>query len=79
LLKPENKAKLQAILKYHVVPGKYMAADVVKMSSAPTALGQNISIHTHDGVMVDNAKVTKTDIAVRNGVIHVIDSVILPK
>jgi uncharacterized surface protein with fasciclin (FAS1) repeats len=79
LLKPENKARLQAILKYHVVPGKYMAADVVKMSSAPTALGQNISIHTHDGVMVDSAKVTKTDIAVKNGVIHVIDSVILPK
>ncbi|MFM2124465.1 MAG: hypothetical protein RL328_916 [Acidobacteriota bacterium] len=79
LLKPENKEKLQAILKYHVVPGKYMAADVMKLDSAPTAQGQNVALHHHDGVMVDNAKVVTADVAASNGVIHVIDSVILPK
>ena len=80
LLKPENKEKLTAILTYHVVPGKVLAADVVKMSSAKTVNGQNIRIASgKDGVMVDNAKVTKTDIVCSNGVIHVIDSVILPQ
>ena len=80
LLKPENKAKLQAILTYHVVPGKVMAADVVKISSAKTASGQNLSIKVEgETVMVDDAKVVKTDIECSNGVIHVIDTVVLPK
>ncbi len=80
LLKPENRQKLVSILTYHVVPGKVLAEDVVKMSSAKTVNGQSFSIHAHDGkVMVDNAKVIKTDIMASNGVIHVIDSVVLPK
>lgn len=79
LLKPENKDKLTAILTYHVVPGKVMAADVVKLTEAETAFGQKLAISTKDGVKVDSAKVTKTDIKCTNGVIHVIDSVILPK
>ena len=79
LLKPENKAKLQAILTYHVVPGRVKAAQVVKLSGAKTAQGQRVSIAVSDaGVEVDNAKVLKTDIETANGVIHVIDSVILP-
>lgn len=80
LLKPENRAKLQSILKYHVVAGKVMAGDVVKLSSAETVEGESITIKTMNGnVMVDNAHVTKTDIVASNGVIHVIDAVILPK
>ena len=80
LLRPENKAKLQAILTYHVVPGMYTAENVVSMSSAKTVNGQNFNISKSGGsVMVDNAKVIKTDIMTSNGVIHVIDSVILPK
>ena len=80
LLKPENKSKLIAILTYHVVPGKVMAADVVKLDSAKTVQGSKVKIAVKDGtVMVDNAKVVKTDIETSNGVIHVIDSVILPK
>jgi len=80
LLKPENKAKLQRILTYHVVAGKAMAADVVKMHSAKTVSGDTITIATHGGsVTVDGAKVVKTDIVASNGVIHVIDSVILPE
>ena len=79
LLKAENKAKLQAILTYHVVPGKVMAADVVKLSGARTVQGQQIDIAVKGGrVTVDGANVVKTDIATSNGVIHVIDSVILP-
>ena len=79
LLKPENKAKLQAILTYHVVPGKVLAADVVKLTSATTVQGQDVGIKVSDaGVSVDNALVVKTDIETSNGVIHVIDSVILP-
>ena len=79
LLKPENKAKLQAILTYHVVSGKVMAADVVKLTGAITVQGQKIDIAVKDGkVSVDGAHVVKTDIACSNGVIHVIDSVILP-
>jgi uncharacterized surface protein with fasciclin (FAS1) repeats len=78
LLKPENKAKLAAILKYHVVPGKLMAADV-KTMDAKTAQGQSVQLKVSDaGVTVDNAKVIKTDLMAENGVIHVIDSVILP-
>jgi uncharacterized surface protein with fasciclin (FAS1) repeats len=80
LLKPENKAKLQRVLTYHVVAGKVMAADVVKMKSAKAVSGDMITIATaNGGVTVDNAKVVKTDIAASNGVIHVIDTVILPK
>jgi transforming growth factor-beta-induced protein len=80
LLKPENKAKLTAILTYHVVPGNVMAADVVKLSKAKTVQGSEVTIKVDDGkVMVDNAKVTATDIKCGNGVIHVIDAVILPK
>ncbi|MGD9352595.1 MAG: fasciclin domain-containing protein [Desulfobacterales bacterium] len=80
LLKPENKEKLQAILLYHVVPGKVMAAEVVGMSSAKTAGGQSVTISQKDGgVYVDTAKVIKTDIGCSNGVIHVIDTVIMPK
>jgi transforming growth factor-beta-induced protein len=80
LLKPENKEKLQAILLYHVVPGKVMAAEVVGMNSSKTAGGQSVSISQKDGgVYVDNAKVVKTDIVCSNGVIHVIDTVIMPQ
>lgn len=80
LLKPENKAKLTAILTYHVVPGKVMAAQVSKMKLAKTVNGESLAISTNGGVvMVDNAKVIKADILCSNGVIHVIDSVVLPK
>lgn len=80
LLKPENKAKLQRILTYHVVSGKVTAADVVKLHSAKAVSGDTITIATHDGmVTVDNAKVVKTDIVASNGIIHVIDTVIVPK
>jgi transforming growth factor-beta-induced protein len=79
LLKPENKAKLASILTYHVVPGKVMAADVVKLKNAGTVQGQRVDISVNGGtVTVDGAKVVTTDIACSNGVIHVIDSVILP-
>ncbi|RME95354.1 MAG: fasciclin domain-containing protein [Verrucomicrobia bacterium] len=79
LLKPENREKLVAILKYHVVPGKVTAAQV-KTMKAKTALGQPLDIQVSDaGVKVDNAKVIKTDIMAKNGVIHVIDTVLLPK
>ena len=80
LLKPENKEKLKGILTYHVVPGKVMAKDVVKMKSAKTVNGQTLTISMKDkAVMIDNATVTKTDIGCSNGVIHVIDTVVLPK
>ena len=79
LLKPENKEKLVAILTYHVVPGMDLASQVTKMNSAKTVNGQSLAISFNgDTVMVDNAKVIKTDILCSNGVIHVIDSVILP-
>lgn len=75
-----DKAKLTSILTYHVVPGKVMAADVVKLKEAKTVQGQNVMIRVgKGGVMVDNASVVTTDIMASNGVIHVIDSVILPK
>jgi uncharacterized surface protein with fasciclin (FAS1) repeats len=80
LLKPENKPKLQRILTSHVVAGRIMAADVVKTSSAKSVSGDTLTIASRDGgVTVGGAKVVKTDIAATNGVIHVIDSVILPK
>ncbi|MBT1451156.1 fasciclin domain-containing protein [Glaciecola sp. XM2] len=80
LLKPENKDTLIAVLTYHVVPGKVLAADVVTVDSATSLQGQSITVKV-DGstVMVDNATVVQTDIMASNGVIHVIDSVILPK
>lgn len=79
LLKPENKAKLAAILTYHVVPGKVMAKDVVNVKGAKSLNGQRIDVNVSgSNVSVDGAKVVKTDIACSNGVIHVIDSVILP-
>ena len=72
--------KLKGILTYHVVAGKVMAADVVKLKSAKTVNGQSVQIMVKGGkVMVDNASVVKTDIECSNGVIHVIDAVILPK
>ena len=79
LLKPENKAKLRRILTYHVVSGRVTAADVSKLKSAKAVSGDTIHIEAMGGrVMVDEAHVTKTDINASNGVIHVIDSVILP-
>jgi uncharacterized surface protein with fasciclin (FAS1) repeats len=80
LLKPENKAKLTAILTYHVVPGRVMAADVVKVKEAKTVQGGAIKVNATGGkVMVDAATVVKTDIAASNGVIHVVDSVLMPR
>jgi len=82
LLKPENKDKLRDILLLHVVPGKVAAADVVKLKEATTAGGGKLSIATADGVKVGTASgeatVVKTDIPAKNGLIHVIDSVLLP-
>lgn len=79
LLKPENKAKLAGILTYHVVAGSVKAADVVKLTSAKTVQGQTVAIDAKAGVMINNAKVAKADIETSNGVIHVIDTVLLPK
>ncbi|MEQ8849567.1 fasciclin domain-containing protein [Botrimarina sp.] len=79
LLKPENKDKLTSILTYHVVPGKVMASDVVNVDSAETVNGKQLDVKVQgDTVMVGDAKVVKTDIECTNGVIHVIDSVLLP-
>ena len=74
----KDKAKLTAVLTYHVVPGKVMAADV-KAGKVKTVQGSELTVSTTGGVMVDNAKVIKTDIVADNGVIHVIDSVVIPK
>ena len=74
----KDKAKLTAVLTYHVVPGKVMAADV-KAGKVKTVQGSELTISTMGGVMVDGAKVTATDIVASNGVIHVIDSVVIPK
>lgn len=78
LLKPENKEKLVAVLTYHVVAGEVKAADVVKLSKADTVNGKAIMIDTASGVKINNANVTATDIDASNGVIHVLDTVILP-
>jgi uncharacterized surface protein with fasciclin (FAS1) repeats len=79
LLKPENKAKLAAILTYHVVAGKVMTADVVKLKEAKTVNGAMVAVKVDGGnVMINNAKVTTGDIEASNGVIHVIDTVLLP-
>ena len=74
----KDKAKLTAVLTYHVVPGKVMAKDV-KAGMVKTVQGSDITVSTTGGVMVNNAKVTSTDIVADNGVIHVIDTVIMPK
>lgn len=82
LLKPENKAKLAAILTYHVVSGKIMAADVMKLKNGTyvkTLNGKSIKVSSKHGVKVNRSKVVKTDIECTNGVIHVIDTVLLPK
>ncbi|MEM1411002.1 MAG: fasciclin domain-containing protein [Pseudomonadota bacterium] len=79
LLKPENKDQLIAVLTYHVVPGKVTAEQVVDLSTATTVNGQNIDIKVMDGtVHIDNATVAAADVMASNGVIHVIDTVILP-
>ncbi len=80
LLKPENKEKLKSILTYHVVSGKVMAKDVVRLNSAKTVEGESVNIMAGPGgVMINNAHVIKTDIGASNGVIHVIDTVLLPQ
>ncbi|MBM4263395.1 MAG: fasciclin domain-containing protein, partial [Deltaproteobacteria bacterium] len=80
LLKPENKDKLVSILTYHVVPGRVTADKVAGLRSAKTVNGQELKVSKKDGkVMIDNARVTSTDILASNGVIHVIDTVVLPK
>ena len=79
LLKPENKDQLTAILTYHVVPGKVMAKDVVKLDEAETVSGKKVSISAKgDAVMINNATVTAADVKTSNGVIHIIDTVLLP-
>ena len=78
LLKPENKAQLTAILTYHVVPGRVMAADVVQLKEAETVNGKMVDVNADGGsVMINDAKVTAADVTASNGVIHVIDTVIL--
>ena len=80
LLKPENKEKLKAVLLYHVVSGKVTAAKVMKMTSAKTLNGQEVKISTGDGkVMANDATVVKPDVMASNGIIHVIDTVLMPK
>jgi uncharacterized surface protein with fasciclin (FAS1) repeats len=79
LLKPENKDKLVAILTYHVVPGKIMSGDISgKSTEVKTVQGDMLSVDATDGVKVDEAKVVKADIIASNGVIHVIDTVVMP-
>ncbi|MEN8657584.1 fasciclin domain-containing protein [Marivita sp.] len=79
LLMPENKDQLVAILTYHVVPGKVMSTDLMDDMEAETVQGSSVTIDLDDGVMVENATVTTADIETSNGVIHVIDTVILPE
>lgn len=79
LLKPENKDQLVAVLTYHVLPGKYMSGEIAgKTAEVATVQGSNLSIDATSGVMVDGATVTTADIITTNGVIHVIDKVVLP-
>ena len=81
LLKPENKEKLRSILLYHVVSGKVPASKVLKLNgrSVKTLQGNSIKVRTQHGVRVDNASVVQTDVMASNGVIHVIDTVLIPK
>ena len=78
LLKPENKEKLVAVLTYHVVPGKVTASDVANISQAITVQGQSLKVDTKDGVKINDAKVIAANVEASNGVIHIIDSVLLP-
>ena len=78
LLKPENKEKLTAILTYHVVPGKVTASQVSNINQAITVQGQSLKVDAKDGVKINDAKVIAADVEASNGVIHVIDSVLLP-
>ncbi len=75
----KDKAKLTSILTYHVVPGKHLAADVIKLKAVKTVQGQDASINVEGGASINDAKITATDIETSNGVIHVIDTVIMPK
>lgn len=80
LLRPENKDELRAILTYHVVGGRVASADAVKLSSAKTVNGQELTLKAQDGaLLVDEAKVVQADIEASNGIIHVIDTVMLPE
>ncbi|MEO6390327.1 MAG: fasciclin domain-containing protein [Pyrinomonadaceae bacterium] len=78
LLLPENKEKLTAILLYHVVPGKVTASEVVKLTSAKTVQGSLIKVNAEGGVKINDANVTTADVEATNGVIHIIDSVLMP-
>ena len=79
LLKPENKPRLVEVLTYHVVPGQVTAADVAKLHEAKTVNGKTLAVRTEgDAVMINDAKVTQADIMTSNGVIHVVDAVIIP-
>lgn len=78
LLKPENKEKLVGILTYHVVAGKVLAADVVKLTSAKTVNGQEVKIDATAGVKINDSTVTTADVETSNGVIHIIDTVLMP-
>jgi uncharacterized surface protein with fasciclin (FAS1) repeats len=75
----KDKAKLTQVLTYHVVPGRVMAADVVKLKSAKTVQGASVDIRAGKDVMIDGAKVVKADVPAGNGVIHVIDTVLMPR
>ncbi len=80
LLKPENKAKLVAVLTDHMVPGRVMSSDIAgKKLTVPTAQGRTVSVDATSGVMVNDAKVVKADIVASNGVIHVVDTVLIPQ
>jgi uncharacterized surface protein with fasciclin (FAS1) repeats len=80
LLKPENKAKLAAILTYHVVPGKIMSADLVgKKMNAKTVQGSDVMVNAMSGVMINKSTVTGADVVASNGVIHIIDTVLIPQ
>ncbi len=80
LLKPENKAQLVKILTYHVVPGKIMSKDIAgQKASVASVEGTKLSVDATNGVMIDNAKVETADVEASNGVIHIIDTVVLPK
>jgi uncharacterized surface protein with fasciclin (FAS1) repeats len=74
----KDKAKLASVLTYHVVPGRVMASDVVKLTVAKTVQGESVRVDSKEGVRINNAKVVTTDIEASNGVIHVIDTVLLP-
>ena len=78
LLQPENKKRLAAILTYHVVPGKVTSHEVITMNSATTLQGEKLNISKQDGVKINEAKVIITDVEATNGVIHIIDSVLMP-